>query len=294
VEGTDEELFNGFGEALDEWAREVKDACRASAVQQKQLAIRLTELPRRRTVDQSRVSKWLSGRRIVTTGGAALPGKGLSQDIVRALGLQGPRARRIMQLGERIDLVQAQLERRYPSGWRVAAQAHFRNSPAATPHASPPAGMAGQVGAEPSSDATVLRSLSAVDDHHQGVPDVPTAPPDQSTATASATPDRGHHSAASEEETAGASQPVTEGKTPDVPGHGCLRRPRRDQSGWVKTAVGGATVLAAAVIATAAVVGADGDGEADGRPGGGTPQASTSEGASAQTGPETVPPSHRA
>ncbi|GAA2607340.1 hypothetical protein GCM10010424_69230 [Streptomyces lienomycini] len=287
MEGTDEELFNGFGEALDEWAKEVKYACRASAVQQKQLANRLTELTKGRTVDQSRVSKWLSGRRIVTTGGAALPGKGLSQDIVRALGLQGPQARRIMQLGERIDLAQAQLERRYPSGWRVAAQAHFRDASAITPQASPPAGM---VGAEPSSDTTVLRSLSAADDHRQGTPDAPMAPLDRSTATPSPTPTGEQHSATSEKKTAGAFQQVTEGRTPDAPGRGSLHRPWRDQSGWVRTAVGGATVLAAAaVIVTAAVVGADGDGEADGRPEVGAPQAPTSQGASVRPGPETTP-----
>ncbi|MFD5510678.1 hypothetical protein ACFWIB_23310 [Streptomyces sp. NPDC127051] len=122
---TNEELIDEFGDALDEWAREVREACRVSAVQHQELASRMTKLPKRGTVTPSRVSKWLSGRRIVISGGAGLPGRGVSRDIVRALGLEGARAQRLMRLGERIDLVQAELERRYPSGWRVAAQAHL-------------------------------------------------------------------------------------------------------------------------------------------------------------------------
>lgn len=280
VESTDEELFNEFGDALDEWARGVKDACRASAVQQKQLANRLTELTKGRTIDQSRVSKWLSGRKIVTTGGAALPGKGLSQDIIRALGLQGAQARKIMQLGERIDLVQAQLERRYPSGWRVATQAHFRNSSAATRSASPPAGAE----AEPSSGTVAPRPLSAVGGHRQDVPDATKVPRDHSPTAAPSTP------ASVDEKTAAAPPLITDEQSSDAPRRDRRRRPWRDQPRWVKAAASGAAVLAAALLVTKGVMGAAGDDETDGQSEGATPSlwASTTEKSSAQGGPEAV------
>ncbi|MFJ3213527.1 hypothetical protein [Streptomyces flaveolus] len=276
MESTDEELFNEFGEALDEWAREVKQACRASAVQQKQLANRLTEPTKGRKVDQSRVSKWLSGRKIVTTGGAALPGKGLSQDIIRALGLQGAPAQRVMRLGERIDLVQAQLERRYPSGWRVAAQAHFRDSSAVV---SSPAGAE----AESSSGATSLAPPPAVSGHRQDTPDAPQTP--AAHATAAAPPS----AAAVDEETAALPPLITGSASPEARRHGWLRRPWHDQPGWVK-AMGSAAILVAAVLVTAAVVGADGDEKAGGQSQGAAPQTSApaGESSSAQGGPGAV------
>ncbi|MFI9251154.1 hypothetical protein [Streptomyces sp. NPDC053069] len=277
---TNEELIDEFGDALDEWAKEVKHVCRASAVQQQQLASRLTELSKRGSVDPSRVSKWLSGRKIVTSGGAALPGKGLSQDIVRALGLQGAQARRVMQLGERIDLLQAQLERRYPSGWRVAAQAHFRNSPVAALSPSPSA----ETEANPSAGEAPRSSESAVS-QRQDTPGVSEAPLAHTTATAPV---------AAVGEKASARPPlVTGGESPGTPRRGRRQRPWRDRPGWIKALVGVTAVAAAVavVVVATAVVGADDDKKTGGRSEGAGAQASASAGAdsSAQGGPGRVP-----
>ncbi|MFI0777320.1 helix-turn-helix domain-containing protein [Streptomyces sp. NPDC021212] len=275
---TNEELIDEFGDALDKWASEVKEVCRALGVQQQQLASRLTELSKLGGVSPSRVSKWLSGRKIITTGGAALPGKGLSQDIVRALGLQGAQARRVMQLGERVDLVQVQLERRYPTGWRVAAQAHFRNSSVAALHSSSSA----DAEAAPSACEAPPPSPSAAG-HRQNTPEAPGPPLARTTTTAPA--------AAADEETSARPPLVTGDGSPGTPRRSWRRRLQPDRPGWIK-AWGSVTAAAAALaIVTAAVVGADGDEETRSGSEGGTPQTSApaSQAPSPQEGPGTVP-----
>ncbi|WP_405760970.1 hypothetical protein [Streptomyces sp. NBC_00045] len=219
---TNEELIAEFGDALDEWAGAVREACRAAGVQHQQLAGRMTELTRRGTVTPSRVSKWLSGRRIVTSGGAGLPGRGVSRDIVRALGLEGARAQRLMRLGERIDLVQAQLERRFPGGWRVAAQAHLlgQSTAAATGR--------GVNGAEAALPETALPDAALAD----------AALPDAALADA-ALPDAALADAA-----------LPEGSRPERHGPSW-----RGQPVWAKALGGAAAVAATAtVLATAALL----------------------------------------
>ena len=266
---TNEELIDEFGDALDEWAKEIKHLCRASGVQQQQLASRLTELSIRGNVDPSRVSKWLSGRKIVVTGGAALPGRGLSQDIVRALGLQGAQARRVLQLGERIDLVQVQLERRYPTGWRAAAQAHFRSSAKTARTSSSSADdTAGSSAGEAS-----LPSVSQCQDASE-VPLVGT------TVTM----------VAADDEKTKAQPPLAAGDEPsDLPRHVRGQRLWRGQPKWIKAL---ATVTAVAVTVAAvitAVVGSDGDERTGDGAEGSSPQASASMGSSVQERPEAVP-----
>ncbi|MFH8701996.1 hypothetical protein [Streptomyces chartreusis] len=273
--GTNEELIDEFGDALDEWAKEVKHVCRASGMQQQQLASRLS-------VDPSRVSKWLSGRKIVTTGGAALPGKGLSQDIVRALGLQGAQARRVLQLGERIDLAQTQLERRYPSGWRVAAQAHFRSSSEAALNSSPSAGTE----ADSSAGEAPRPGPPAVSQRQDAPEAASDAPLARTTATVPV---------AAVDEKASARPPLaTGGESPGVPRRGPWQRLWRDRPGWGEV-LGGVTAVAATVaavvIAATAVVGVDGDEETGDGSEGASPQvsASASAGSSARVGPGAVP-----
>ncbi|MGA5418020.1 hypothetical protein [Streptomyces pseudogriseolus] len=106
-----EELVEDFAEALDAWSQKVKGALNGRP--QKVLVNGL------HNVNQSKVSRWLSGREQIWKGQAALPGVGLTQGIVQVLELQGSEAALLMQLADRVDQLQKQLMER--KGWRKQA-----------------------------------------------------------------------------------------------------------------------------------------------------------------------------
>ncbi len=116
-----EKLVEDFAEALDAWSQKVKDALNGRP--QKVLVNGL------RNVNQSKVSRWLSGREQIWKGQAALPGVGLTQGIVQVLELQGSEAALLMQLAGRVDQLQKQLMER--KGWRKKAGDYLQRGPSA-------------------------------------------------------------------------------------------------------------------------------------------------------------------
>ncbi|MFB7168130.1 hypothetical protein [Streptomyces sp. NPDC056242] len=127
-----ETLVEDFAEALDAWSQKVKGALNGRP--QKVLVNGL------RNAGPSNVSRWLSGREQIWKGQAALPGVGLTRDIVHVLQLHGPEGALLMQLAERVDHLQRQLmEYR---GWRKRAGDYVQHGPAAETSAGSAAGQA--------------------------------------------------------------------------------------------------------------------------------------------------------
>ncbi|MER6916365.1 hypothetical protein ABT354_32290 [Streptomyces sp. NPDC000594] len=102
--------------ALDEWSAGVNRALVRRCLPQKSLVVRLGPV---RSVDPARVSRWLLGRRQIWQGRVVLPGAELTADIVRALGLRGAEAGRLMREADRVDRLRGRLGE-YP-GWRRRA-----------------------------------------------------------------------------------------------------------------------------------------------------------------------------
>ncbi|MFF7603157.1 hypothetical protein [Streptomyces mirabilis] len=111
-----DELVEDFADALDTWSQTVKGALNGRP--QKVLVNGLN-------VNQGKVSRWLSGREQIWKGQAALPGAGLTQDIVRVLQLHGPRVDLLMQMADRVDQLQKQLMEH--KGWRKKAGDRLRS-----------------------------------------------------------------------------------------------------------------------------------------------------------------------
>ncbi|MFJ1561298.1 hypothetical protein [Streptomyces mirabilis] len=116
-----EELVEDFAEALDAWSQKVKDALNGRP--QKVLVNGL------RNANPSNVSRWLSGREQIWKGQAALPGVGLTQDIVQLLQLHGSETALLMQLAERVDQLQKQLMEH--KGWRKKASDYLQRGTSA-------------------------------------------------------------------------------------------------------------------------------------------------------------------
>ncbi|MET9887422.1 hypothetical protein ABZZ20_30650 [Streptomyces sp. NPDC006430] len=113
-----EELVAEFADALDAWSHKVKGVLNGRP--QKVLANGLN-------ANQGNVSRWLSGRDQIWKGQAALPGVGLTRDILRVLQLNGPDADLLLQLADRVDELQKPLMEH--KGWRKRAADHLQSSP---------------------------------------------------------------------------------------------------------------------------------------------------------------------
>ncbi|MGW7190946.1 hypothetical protein [Streptomyces sp. NPDC054838] len=113
-----EELVAGLADALDAWSHTVRDVLDGRP--QKVLANGLD-------ANQGNVSRWLSGRAQIWKGQAALPGVGLTRDVVRVLRPHGPDADLLLRLANRVDELQKQLMEH--KGWRKRAAEHLQSSP---------------------------------------------------------------------------------------------------------------------------------------------------------------------
>lgn len=113
-----EELVAEFADTLDAWSHKVKSVLNGRP--QKVLANGLN-------ANQGNVSRWLSGRDQIWKGQAALPGVGLTRDIVRVLQPHGSDTDILLQLGGRVDELQKQLMEH--KGWRKRAADHLQSTP---------------------------------------------------------------------------------------------------------------------------------------------------------------------
>ncbi|MEV0695469.1 hypothetical protein [Streptomyces sp. NPDC050388] len=116
-------LTEAFADALDEWSRKVTEILEQKNLPQKSLVARLAPL---RSVDASQVSRWLSGHEQLWKGRAALPGAGLTRDIIQALQLSGHDADLLTQRATRVDQLQKQLMEH--KGWRKKACEHLQSA----------------------------------------------------------------------------------------------------------------------------------------------------------------------
>ncbi|MGV4988930.1 hypothetical protein [Streptomyces sp. NRAIS3] len=116
-------LAESFADALDEWSKKVNQVLERNNLPQKSLVARLTPL---RSVDASQVSRWLSGREQIWKGRAALPGAGLTRDIIHALKLSDPDAGVLAQMASQVDQLQKQLMEH--KGWRKRACEHLQSA----------------------------------------------------------------------------------------------------------------------------------------------------------------------
>ncbi|MBL1093453.1 MULTISPECIES: hypothetical protein [Streptomyces] len=112
-----EKLAEDFADALDAWSQEVKVAL--SGRPQKVLVNGLG-------VNQGNVSRWLGGREQIWKGGAALPGAGLTQGVVKILQMQEGRSTSLMQLASQVDYLQKQLTV-HGRDWRKRAGDHLQS-----------------------------------------------------------------------------------------------------------------------------------------------------------------------
>ncbi|MBX6169039.1 MAG: hypothetical protein IRY84_15555, partial [Thermobispora bispora] len=113
-----EKLADDLGTALDEWSGEFRAVVDRAGLPAKVLVKRLRDLGV--SADESRISRWLSGRKQIWSSRIALPGAGLAEKIAEALRLPGADAERLIRLAERVDRARERLEPHQPWTARAA------------------------------------------------------------------------------------------------------------------------------------------------------------------------------
>ncbi|MDI9582330.1 MAG: hypothetical protein C0P63_007190 [Actinomycetales bacterium] len=119
-----EKLADDLGTALDEWSGEFRAVVDRAGLPAKVLVKRLRDLGV--SADESRISRWLSGRKQIWSSRIALPGAGLAEKIAEALRLPGADAERLIRLAERVDRARERLEPH--QRWRARAAEYLETS----------------------------------------------------------------------------------------------------------------------------------------------------------------------